>query len=157
MRLIRRCVHRNSLLCPWKSNYGIVSQFCENASHSPIRRSRQWVLRRITQKRADKCPLLSASVTCPTVQNLNEQKGLGDDDDETNMKPNSGLAEWITHLQETNNHNSSSLLCSEKHVESFCRIRCILCAVDWSDLPIRLSLLPVDKSHLRKLSMTKCW
>ena len=39
-----------------------------------LRSRRRRRLRRITQKRADKCPLSSASVTCPTVQNLTEKK-----------------------------------------------------------------------------------
>ena len=39
-----------------------------------LRTRRRRRSRRIILKHADKCPLLSASVACPTVQNLNEQK-----------------------------------------------------------------------------------
>ena len=96
VRLTRRCVHRNSLLCPWKSKYSIVSQFCENGSHSPMRRSRRWVVDSNPYAEIQKAPPLTAHhteaswqmsiVVCkchlPTVQNLNEQKGSLDHHDE---------------------------------------------------------------------------
>ena len=78
----------------------------------------------------------------------NTERNLGDHD-ETRIKPDSRLAEWIPHLQERKLHFFVATLFRE-HVERLCRIRRLqsLCTVDWSHLPIRGSLLSFGRSHL---------